>query len=172
MIRIGLWAHYTIMRIRNPQNSVGNYLGPCQRTLLLRGQELETAKKSQAPLRLIFATLGNQVLPQPSGVSRKGLGFRGLGFKGEFWLSLLEAELFGSQTCSEPNSQQRLMKKSSRASFKSSATCSSPTKLGDRMRRVPWPTVSKPNHQAARTCRVGPNAKHLTAHNAGSPQNS
>ena len=40
-------------------------------------------------------------------------------------MSLLEAELFGSQTCSEPNSQQRLMKKSSRASFKSSATCSS-----------------------------------------------
>ena len=27
-IRIGFWSHYTIAIIRNPQNSIGNYLGP------------------------------------------------------------------------------------------------------------------------------------------------
>ena len=28
MIRTGFWGHYTILTIRNPQNSIGNYLGP------------------------------------------------------------------------------------------------------------------------------------------------
>ena len=27
-IRRGVWGHYTIAIIRNPQNSIGNYLGP------------------------------------------------------------------------------------------------------------------------------------------------
>ena len=33
MIRMGFWmvlgAYYTIVIVRNPQNSIGNYLGPC-----------------------------------------------------------------------------------------------------------------------------------------------
>ena len=28
IIRMGLWAHYTILLIRNPQSSIGNNLGP------------------------------------------------------------------------------------------------------------------------------------------------
>ena len=29
IIRIGFWAHCTITITRNPENSIGNYLGPC-----------------------------------------------------------------------------------------------------------------------------------------------
>ena len=28
MIRIGFWAYYAILIIRNPHNGIGNYLGP------------------------------------------------------------------------------------------------------------------------------------------------
>ena len=28
IIRIGFWSHFTIVTIRSPQNSVGNFLGP------------------------------------------------------------------------------------------------------------------------------------------------
>ena len=31
----GFGAHYTIIIVRNPQNSIGTYLGPCTRVSLL-----------------------------------------------------------------------------------------------------------------------------------------